>query len=328
MFKSKKRLKQFVLAKSVKNTTYGHFKLNYKKNIEKALIISLFVIIFGFRLAAKINFERYLVKEHKVVFEFVDIPEIPPLLEPPKIKMEEVVERPMEEEAVSGENPLQEEIEELLGEKEENIELSLNSSNNDAYLISSSSLGSVAGPELNIRYKHDLDNERLSFSKGKFHGDLNDNGSLDIGHVERNKRALVSDEVSFEIKAGPLSLIKTNESESPNNGEITLGISGMPEKILYFTSSTIGTEDYKLWNKINSELDRLNKGRYGTVPKEIKRIRGGFIINFRFADDINQEIHWRNDGNVWIKVIGHSNKTSVQELRRALQGLLKLTLGN
>jgi len=56
--------------------------------------------------------------------------------------------------------------------------------------------------------------------------------------------------------------------------------------------------------------------------------RVGFLINFTFPDKTQHEIHWRNNGNVWIKVIGQSNRTTIQELRQAASGLFTLSLDN
>ncbi|MFQ5604797.1 MAG: hypothetical protein ACE5HS_16120 [bacterium] len=330
MIKHRQKLPQFVLAKSDKNTTHGRSKLHYYKHFEIALIITLVGVILGFRVASHIGFEKYLQVEDRVVLEFLDIPEIPPEVEPPpKLKMEEVVELPMEEDKTENED-LTEEIEELLGENEEEVELALNSSNLNNYLTSGSGLGALRSTGYNSRKKYQVDDGGIALNRGKFYADLGESGGLDIGKVKTKERSFVSDENKIELptRSGNLSRDKVEMSKPEENGEPKLGLSGLPEKILSFGSSTIGTEHYKLWNKLNSELDRLYKGRYGSTPKAIKRNRRGFLINFSFSDGTKQEIHWRNDGNVWIKVVGNSHKTAVQELQRALRGLLDLTLSN
>jgi hypothetical protein len=131
----------------------------------------------------------------------------------------------------------------------------------------------------------------------------------------------------LNLKTKPVELTKA-EPETRSKPEPKLGLPGPGEKIISFASSTFGTEDYKIWNKINAELDRLNKGRYGSVPKEITRVKGGFIIRFGFPDGTRQEMHWENAGNVWIKITGNSSRSSAQELRRALDALLKINLGS
>ena len=139
MIKQRKKLKQFVLARNTTQTTHGQTKLKYKKNIEFALIITLVVLIVGFRLAANIDFEKYLLNIEEVQFEFVDLLEIPPPIEPPqKLKMEEIIEIPPEPEKSEEGDDLTEEIEEMLGENEENVELALDSGDMGAYLASSS----------------------------------------------------------------------------------------------------------------------------------------------------------------------------------------------
>ncbi len=323
MIRQRVKLKRFVLAKIEQNTLNSRSQFNYYKNFEKALIFSLLAIIFGFRIAANINFEKYLSRENDINIELIDIAEIPPVIEPPpQLKMEEIIEIKPEKEKTE-EEILSEEIEDMLGENEDKVELSLNSDDLALNLISTSALGSVAGPELNMRDYDNGNDNGLSLRNRKLSGDIN-HSNLDIGQVELGNKKLISDNASIDLKAETEDIKTTDEQED----EVKLGISGFPEKILSISSSTIGTDDYKIWNKINSELDRLHKGRYGAIPKEIEQKRGGFLITFSFSDGASQEVHWRNNGNVFIKVIGKSTKSTVQELQRTLQGLVKLTLSN
>jgi len=167
----------------------------------------------------------------------------------------------------------------------------------------------------------------MDFGDKSINSDLLVAGQLDVGQTRRIGRRFVADNSGLDLgshsKNGTQTKRKPKGSDEPK-----LGISGRLEKVLSSSSSTIGTEDYKLWNKILAELDRLNKGRYGKVPAELQRHRGGFLINFTFSDKTQHEIHWRNNGNVWIKVIGQSNRTTIQELRKAAYGLFRLSLNN
>jgi len=219
-------------------------------------------------------------------------------------------------------------IKELLNERKEEAQLVLNSNSLGRYLTSSSQLDAQAGSEFSLRNMHDDDDGSISFGRGEFYGENSNEGNLEIGKTGRTTRAAVSDDARIDLGAQQPNLEPTGVRVKGKKPEPTLGISGAPERILTFASSTIGTEDYKLWNKINAELDRLNTGRYGSVPKEIVRMRNGFVIKFAYADGTRQEIQWQNSGNVLIKIIGKSRRTPVQELRRALDSLLTITLAN
>lgn len=289
-------------------------------------MISLVATIVLIRLLGNVRVEKFLVLVEPPKFESIDIIDIPPLIEEkPKLQMEDVVEIPPEEEN-SEESAVEKEIQEMLEEKKDEVKLALGSNDLGELLINASQLGALAGTDLNFRKSRaDLDGS-IDLKNRKFYGDAG-NGGLEIGKSKQTSRKVSDDNVGLDLKTTPVDFGKT-KPEASKKLEPKLGISGVPERIITFSSSTIGTEDYKLWNKINSELDRLNKGRYGSVPKAITRVKGGFLIQFAFPNNTRQEIHWENSGNVWIKIIGKSNRTSVQELRRALDGLLKITLGS
>lgn len=325
MFKNKAKSRRFVLARSSDRTILALVKRRYQRNFEKALILSLIAAIVGVRFLSMVHVERLLFREDQLKLEYLNIIDIPPPIEEkPKMKMEEVVEIPPEE-TTSEESPVEKEIEELLEEKEE-VQLALNSNSVGDLLVTSSQLGAIAGPELNFRKTRTDVGGSIVLKNRKFYSD-DLAGGLEIGKVEGSNRKLTNENIGLDLKTKPVDL-KRNKPEANAKTEPKLGIHDVPERIISFSSSTFGTEDYKLWNKINAELDRLNKGRYGSVPKEITRVRGGFLIRFSFPDGTRQEIHWENSGNVWIKISGKSNLSSVQELRRALDSLLKITLGS
>lgn len=327
MIKHQRKSSRFIIGKSSCNTLHGRSKLNYRKNIEKALIASILIALFVFRLAANLDVKKYFVKEENLVFEFIDIPDIPPVVpEKPKLKMEKVVELPVEEEK-SEQEKIAEEVAELLGENENEAQLTLSSENMGNYLLSNSPLSSIGNKDFSTRSNLSYDGGNISLRGGKSYLDEETDG-LNIGKAEQSKRVFVSDNADLDIKTPTENPGEPNGKERYQNNEPKLGISGLPERILSFGSATMGTEDYKLWNKIEAELDRLNKGRYGMVPKELHRTRSGFKISFKYPDGDQHIINCRNDGNVWIKVIGHNNHSNIYELRRALNGLLALSLGN
>jgi len=326
VFRTKAKSDRFVLARSSDQTHLGLVKRRYQRSLELALIISLTGAILAIRLLSSVRFEKLLVRADQIKFESIDIIDIPPLIEDrPKFKMEEVVEIPPEEET-SEESALAEEIEDLLEKTEDDMQLTLNSNDLGKLLITSSQLGAVTSSDLDFRTTRTDYEGNINLKNNKFYGD-GDGGGLDIGKTKSTSPRVNDDNIGLELQTKPVAFGK-NEPAVEKRSEPKLGISDVPERIISFASSTFGTEDYKLWNKINAELDRLNKGRYGSVPDEIKRVRGGFLMHLTFPDGTRQEIHWENAGNVWIKIIGNSKHTSVQELRRALDGLIKITLGS
>ena len=325
MIRSRFREKKFILAKSTINTLEGILKLKYTKNFEISLIFSIVLTIFVFRIGANLDIEKYLEMEENITFEFLDIPELLDIKEPPKLKVEEVIEiPPLPEEEVKS-NELIEKIESLLAENHEEVALDIKSDLSDN-LIDNSQM-TLSGSELKIRARNGYNGGSMDFGDKSINSDLLVAGQLDVGQTRRTGRRFVADNSGLDLgshsKNGTQTKRKPKGSDEPK-----LGISGRLEKVLSSSSSTIGTEDYKLWNKIIAELDRLNKGRYGKVPAELQRHRGGFLINFTFSDKTQHEIHWRNNGNVWIKVIGQSNRTPIQELRKAAYGLFRLSLNN
>jgi hypothetical protein len=263
-----------------------------------------------------LDIEKYLEMEENITFEFLDIPQLIDIKEPPKLKMEQVITIAPE--------PVKK-IESLLAEHQEEVALDIKSDLSDN-LITNSQM-SVSGSELKIRGRRGYEGGSVNFGDRSINSDLLADGQLDVGQTRRTGSRFVADNSSLDLgsdsKNGTKAQRKIAGSDEPK-----LGLSGRPERVLSFSSSMIGTQDYKIWNKIIAELDRLNKGRYGKIPAELQRHRGGFLINFTFSDKTQYEIHWRNNGNVWIKVIGQSNRTTIQELRKAAGGLFRLSLDN
>ncbi len=317
--------KKFILAKSTRNTLEGLLKLKYKKNFEISLIFSIVLTFSAFRIGANFDIGKYLEMEENRTFEFLDIPQLVDIKEPPKLKMEQVIAIPPEPEEDLKSNELVKKIESLLAENQEEEVLDIKSDLSDN-LITNSQI-SVSGFEVKIRGRRGYEGGSMNFGDRSINSDLLTDGQLDVGQTRRTGSRFVADNSSLDLesdsKNGTKAHRKIAGSEEPK-----LGISGRPEKVLSFSTSTIGTQDYKIWNKIIAELDRLNKGRYGKIPAELQRHRGGFLINLTFPDKTQHEIHWRNNGNVWIKVIGQSNRTTIEELRKAAGGLFRLSLDN
>lgn len=323
MFRHHRYSRNFVLGKTDKRIQSGKEKRQYRRSVEKAVAFSLLLVIFLFRLTMDIDIQTYLNFEDRPTLQSIDLKDIPVMEEPP-IQTEEIVELEVEEPApvpeVETEDPRI-----VYQEEQPEVKLALASNDNGSYLFSDSQMEGLPGDDLNVRANLSYDvNSDLTFGSRKSNLDMS-NTNLDIG------KRTGTDRFATEAPKLDLKIEKKKKPASPKpqpTAKTSLPIAGKGERILSLASSTIGTEDYKLWNKINAELDRLNKGTYGHVPDEIVRTRSGFTINFEYADASGHEINWHNDGNVWIKIKGNTNRSNIFELRRALNALLSLGLAN
>ena len=246
MIRSRFKEKKFILAKSTRNTLEGILKLKYQKNFEISLILSIVLTFSAFRIGANLDIEKYLEMEEKITFEFLDIPELLDIKEPLRLKMEEVIEIPPEPEEDMKSNELVEKIESLLAENQEEVALDIKSDLSDD-LITNSQM-SVSGSELKIRGRRGYEGGNMNFGDRRRNSDLLADGQLDVGQTRRTGSRFVADNSSLDLGRGSKNGTKA-QRKIAGSDEPKLGISGRPEKVLSFSSSTIGTQDYKIWNK-------------------------------------------------------------------------------
>jgi len=331
VFYNRKRLPTFVVARSSGATRFAALKRSYLRNLEKSLIASLVFALFAFRLATHLDMERYLVANEDVRFDLIDVLDIPPPVEPPPaLKMEQVVEVVPAVEKAPAEDKTRvkeiiDQIEDLLAE-EKDASLQLASTDPGRSLLSGSQMGSLTRSPLQLRKSLASNDASVRLGGRGLVGDDLSAGSLDIGSTRVARPKLKTGQAGLDLDLGKHREPKERPRQAPAREAASLKLKVGPGKILSLASSTFGTEDYKLWNKIISELDRLNKGRYGASSNAIRRNRGGFVISFDFSDGTTQEINWRNNGNIWIRVVGESKRTTNQELRQALTQLLRVSL--
>ncbi|RMD90542.1 MAG: hypothetical protein D6813_08995 [Calditrichaeota bacterium] len=322
MSANSQKFNHFHLARSSVQTKFGKDKLAYKRNLEKSIIITLFLVIGFFHLSTHFKIKKLTTTPDQIKFELIDIPLVEPVVKKPKMQIEHVVE--IKKEEPGEKNKYEEMVDELL-EKDEEIKLSLNENDMNAYLISGSALGSIA--DENIKFRHGLYDHAegdISYKNDNSNLFLEEDTKFDLSDHQPVDQKIIEEQAPPNLE---LSTRKDNKESTPQTvkDDVSLQFKKF-EKVLTFAGSSIGTEDYKLWNKINAELDRISKGRYGPLPDALRWNAKGFVIKLKFADRVIHEIHWQKNGRVWIKVIGKSNKSSLQELRRALQGLLQLTI--
>ncbi len=95
--------------------------------------------------------------------------------------------------------------------------------------------------------------------------------------------------------------------------------------VIASTELSMGVEEYKLWNRINGEFDRWDKGRYGIFPANLRRRGRAIIASFVYGNGVSHTIVWLR-GNTKIYVKGKSTQNRLQELKKALTSMIQLNL--
>ncbi len=328
MIKHQNQTPRFVLGKGSEETDFGACKRRYRINVEKSIVASLILSVLLFRLVADVDTKKYVVRDAEVNFELIDVLDIPP--PPQQVVMEQVVavvpvviEEKVPED-VAEVKEIMDQIEELLAEESDEAQLTLASNDMGNYLLSNSPLSGASGPELDFRRNRASNEGSVKFRAGNRLAAGESGSGLDIGSTETKRRTVQTSDSGMDLSDKPKA--EKNKRNMRERKQHSLEFNKEPGKILNFSSSTIGTEGYKLWNKVISEIDRLNKGRYGQTNSALKRHRNGFVISFTYSDGTAHEVNWRNDGNIWIRVLGESKRTTIQELRQAYSQILRLSL--
>lgn len=95
--------------------------------------------------------------------------------------------------------------------------------------------------------------------------------------------------------------------------------------VLASTDISAGSEEYQLWNRINAEFDRWDKGRYGSFPAQLQRRGRSIVAYFAYADGTGHRIVWRR-GNTKIYVQGKSKRVRLMELKQAVSAMIQLNI--
>ncbi len=95
--------------------------------------------------------------------------------------------------------------------------------------------------------------------------------------------------------------------------------------VLASTDLSMGVEEYKIWNRINAEFDRWDKGRYGPLAPALRRRGRALIARFRLGDGTALTVIWLR-GNTKILVQSDTRQSRLQLLQRALNAIIQLNL--
>lgn len=173
--------------------------------------------------------------------------------------------------------------------------------------------------------------------------------ALDMAAPQLNSRSL---DAAQNFQAGPSSLdldtrtttaphtvakpgielnLHTGEDEKPEpepvpaqaRDEISDFLNVDVSLVLASTDLSMGVEEYSVWNRINAEFDRWDKGRYGRLPRALRRRGRAIIAAFDYTDGTAYRIVWLR-GNTKIYIHGNADRSRLQELEQALTSIIHL----
>lgn len=305
----------FRVVKRAEKTTKANLYDNQRRVLEKGAIVSLLILILLFHIFPKVKERSKNADQLSLSLEVVDIPLIKNEEPPPPPPMEEIITNYTIIEKKEEFDPRK--LREL-----EKVELDL-MAESDNSLLANSQIDDItyAGFSRPIARSQ----RGVSLDIGSDLNIVTNRGAgLELGTVENQSRKKLVDstpdldspaltaapEQKAEAKKIDTELIKINENQF----------------LLQESESTIGTDEYRLWNKINAALDRLDKNRYGKLPTNIQRIPNGLAALFNYDNGVKHEIFWSKGGKVIIRVTGNRPRYIRDELERAFDSLIRLTL--
>jgi hypothetical protein len=310
---------KFIIAKQTVKNKKADQPSKYRKYIEKSVVLSLLITMLVFQIFPDKK-KQYNHKKHlKISLEVVDIPitkqEDPPPPPPPVREMMTNYSVVIKNED-NDVHKIREKLEDV------NLNLELETDNN---LLANSQID-------NITYANLMRN-RSRFESGAsldINSELNkfrnhNGGGLDFNPGTGNvTKKYVDDKVDLDSPSlVPAAEPKKNEAKTAETELIKINGN---QFLLKESESTIGTSEYRLWNKINAALDRLDKNRFGKLSQNVQRTATGLIVTFNYSDGIIHEIFWSKGGKVIIRVTGNRPQQQVTELQKAFDSLIRLTL--
>lgn len=310
---------KFIIARKIPKNQKAEQISNYRKYIEKSLILSLLMTLILFQLFPDKKKEHGDKENLRVALEVIDIPiteqEEPP---PPPPPVQEMITNYTV--IVKNENnhvrKIREELEDVT------LEIELEPDNN---LLANSQIDNIAYAGFTRDRSRLEGSEALDISSelNKFRN--HDGGGLDFNPATDNVSKRVVDD-GVDLDGPPMAVDNVSKKNEAIKTDTELININENQFLLIESASTIGTSEYRLWNKINAALDRLDKNRFGKLPENIQRTRKGLIVTFNYSDGVIHEIFWSKGGKVIIRVTGNRPRQQVTELQKAFDSLIRLTL--
>ncbi|MFQ5632374.1 MAG: hypothetical protein ACE5I1_26695, partial [bacterium] len=197
--------------------------------------------------------------------------------------------------------------------------------NTDVFATNRSSIGSLDGPDAHDRRRPAANGSpNLTAELRSDHGFLTAGpGDFALGTNKAGARRMpitqpAKTNLKIEQKQTPAGPAKGNRNENISdflNADVSL--------VLTSSDLSMGVKEYNIWNKINAEFDRWDKGRYGALPKALKRRGRAMIASFQYADGSGHRFVWLR-GNTKLYVHGKSRRNRFAELQQALLSIIYL----
>lgn len=309
---------KFYIVKSCEKTEKADLVNDYRRVLKVSTIVALFSIMAMFHYFPNREIKTMGTKSLSISIEVINIP---------NIKEEEPTPPPPVKEMVQIINII-EKKEELdprrLREELETVELDLNMETENN-LLASSQIDNISYAGFAGRLSRSQKGASLNIAS-----ELNLNhqsgAGLDLNMGEKAARKKFVDN-SPNLNNSVLTPPREQKNEnSPSIANTDLIKVDKNQFLLKESESTIGTDEYRLWNKINAALDRLDKNRYGKLPGNVQRTSGGLTCSFQYGDGIIHDIFWTKGGKVIIRITGSRSLQISNELGKAFDAVLRLTL--
>jgi len=311
---------EFRVAKKVEKTQRAELIAGYRKYFELCLILSLLITLVLFQLYPGTKKQVTSNEEFELSLEVIDIPitrqEEPPPPPPPTVQ--EVIKNytVIVKNEKKDIHKLRQNLEKVtleLDPKDDNTLLANSQIDDITYAsLVRNRARFQSGVSLNI-------NTELNRLKSQNGGGLD----FDLGTTATTKRFVDN---AVDLKGPALPKITASPKKASKKATNELITINKNQFLLKESESTIGTNEYRLWNKINAVLDRLDKNRFGKLPENVRRTRNGLMVAFKYRSGVIHEIFWAKGGKVIIRVTGQRPKNLVSELQRAFDSLIQLTL--
>ena len=311
-----------------KNTRY-----QYRVNLQRSLTASLLIVLLLMFWARHIKIHnRFILTDVEAKLKFLQLESITPLRDEPKRSLTKVLPPPkilpepdvVPDKITTPIRPVPEKRRQRRKIKDEKVQLDL-AANTNVDTANRPNLDPFANaPRLDDRRGPQDSGPKIEASLAI------DEPKLALGTVDLNidkkepspNRVVPKDDVSLKLPDQPKPIPPRGEAEKQVLQDI---LNADVSLVLTSSNLNMGVEEYKIWNRINAEFDRWDKGRYGPLPKAFRRRSGIIIASFAFADGSEQHIVWRR-GNTQIFVKGTFADAKTSELKKALNALIQLKL--
>lgn len=313
---------QFIPVKRSPKTRRADLNGKYLLYLEKTIVISLSLILIVLHLFPRHKTRSEKREDVSLSIEVIDVPivkeETPPPELPPAVMEEITPFTPIVKEEKPDPRKIREEL--------ETVTLDLNL-DDDARLLAGSQLDEISLAGFGSSYKRNVNKVSLDITTDRMSISGAPGNGLDLNLSTRsNNRKFVDEAVELN---GPLAVSREEPIEAPKQEpKVNSDFIDLDENqfLLKESESTIGTNEYRLWNKINGVMDRLDKNRFGTLPENVIRTNSGLNVSFSYRDGAQHDIFWSKGGKVIIRVTGQRPSQLSAELEKAFDALFRLTL--